>query len=124
MAALENPRHERFAQELAKGLSQVEAYENAGYNPSRSAASRLAEDVSICERVAAIQNRAAVRAEITVATITEKLLRLAQKGEDLSDAPGLSVSRASLMDAAKLNGLVVDKTENTVSVRDWLSTAN
>ena len=34
---LKNPRHERYAQELAKGKSQAEAYEAAGYKPSRSA---------------------------------------------------------------------------------------
>jgi phage terminase small subunit len=34
MSALDNPKHERFAQELAKGKSQVEAYAEAGYKPS------------------------------------------------------------------------------------------
>jgi len=109
MGALSNSRHERFAQALAKGLSQSEAYEEAGYKPSRSAAARLAADVNICERVSAIQNRAAERTEISVASITERLLAIATKAEKSEEAPMLQAARASLMDAAKLNGLVVDK---------------
>ena len=124
MAALPNARHERFAQELAKGKSQIEAYEAAGYSPNRSAASRLAEDVNIRERVASIQERGAIRAEVTIAGLTADLIRLRQKGEDLGEASGLSVARASIMDIAKLNGLVVDKTENTHTVREWLSTVS
>ncbi|QPB10603.1 terminase small subunit [Bacteriophage sp. 438212] len=112
MAALSNSRHERFAQGLAKGLSQSEAYEEAGYKPSRSAAARLAADVNICERVSAIQNRAAERTEISVASITERLLAIATKAEKSGDAPMLQAARASLMDAAKLNGLVVEKGEH------------
>lgn len=112
MGALSNSRHERFAQALAKGLSQSEAYEDAGYKPSRSAAARLAADVNICERVSAIQNRAAERTEISVASITERLLAIATRAEKSGDAPMLQAARASLMDAAKLNGLVVEKGEH------------
>lgn len=113
---LANTRHERFAQELAKGKSQTEAYEEAGYKQSRSAAARLAADVNICARVAEIQGRAAERTEITVATITERLLKIAEKAEGKDEASMLQVARASLMDAAKLNGLVVDKAESTVAL--------
>ena len=114
MAVLANPKHERFAQELARGRTQIEAYEQAGYQPNPSAASRLSDDVKICERVAEIQERAAIRTEITVADITSRLLAIAAKGEQADDAPLLSVARASLMDAAKLNGLVVDKADTTL----------
>jgi phage terminase small subunit len=112
MPALKNARHERYAQELAKGLSQADAYVQAGYRPSRSAAARLAADVNICERVAEIQGRAAVRAEITVADITDRLLKIADVAEISKEAAMLNVARASLMDAAKLNGLVIDKQDH------------
>jgi len=109
MPALTNPKHERFAQELAKGKTQAEAYQAAGYAPSEPNASRLTSNDKVAARVAEIQERAAVRAEISVASITERLLAIAKKGEGKDDAPMLSVARASLMDAAKLNGLIVDK---------------
>lgn len=116
MPALTNAKHERFAQELAKGRTQAEAYEAAGYAPSEPNASRLTSNDKVAKRVAEIQERAAVRAEITIAGLTESLMRLASKAEALKDASGFQASRASLMDAAKLNGLVVDKTDQTLSV--------
>jgi phage terminase small subunit len=61
MPALANPKHELFAQELAKGKSQIEAHELAGYKPHRGNASSLAQDKSILERVSEIQ---AERAEM------------------------------------------------------------
>lgn len=111
MPALENPRHERFAQELAKGKTADEAYQDAGFKANRGNASTLKANQNISERVAELLDRAAIRSEITVADVTARLLAIAAKGEASSDAPMLAVARASLMDAAKLNGLVVDKSE-------------
>lgn len=112
MPPLSNARHERFAQELAKGKSATEAYADAGYEESRSAASRLSANVNIQSRIAELKAGAAARTELTVASLTEDLLRIAKKGEELGEAPGFAVSRAALMDAAKLNGLIVDRSEN------------
>lgn len=109
MPALANAKHERFAQLLAKGKTATEAYTEAGYAGDRTAASRLSTNVNIQTRLAELLERAAARTEITVASITERLLKIATKGEASADAPLLAVARASLMDAAKLNGLVVDK---------------
>ena len=111
MPALKNAKHERFAQELAKGETADAAYENAGYKPNRGNATRLKANESVAARVAEIQGKAAARAEITVASITDRLLAIAAKGETSNDAPKLSVARAALMDAAKLNGLVVEKVD-------------
>lgn len=111
MPILTNQRHERFAQELAKGESASKAYELAGYNPDRGAASRLSANVSVQARVQEILGRAAARAEVTVASITDRLLKIAEKGESSREPALLSVSRASLMDVAKLNGLIVEKRE-------------
>lgn len=109
MPALSNPKHERFAQALAKGETAIAAYEQAGYSPDRGAASRLSANVSIERRVTEILDKAAERAEISVASVTNRLLAIATKAEAKDDAAMLSVARASLMDAAKLNGLVVEK---------------
>lgn len=112
MPALKNARHERFAQELAKGKTADEAYAEAGYKADRGNASRLTANDNVRTRVAEIQERAAIRTEISVASITERLLAIATKAEGKDEAPMLSVARASLMDAAKLNGLVVDRNEH------------
>jgi phage terminase small subunit len=124
MAVLQNAKHERFAQEVAKGASNRDAYEAAGYSVKNEAAtdasaSRLLSDARVQARVTEIQERAAVRTEITVASITDRLLKIAARGETKDEAPMLSVARAALMDAAKLNGLVVDlsKVDAEVKVR-------
>jgi Terminase small subunit len=115
MGILDNPRHEKFAQELAKGKSATEAYKEAGYSGSpdtlRKNASRLMTNDDIQARVAELQERAAVRTEITIAGVTENLVRLAQKAEAIDAPAGFNVARAAWMDAAKLNGLVVEKRE-------------
>jgi|GEM_PF-920131 phage terminase small subunit len=52
MATLTNPKHERFAQELANGVSASQAYEKAGFRPNRPNASRLRHSEHIKQRVA------------------------------------------------------------------------
>lgn len=111
MPVLDNAKHERFAQELAKGKTATEAYVEAGYKLNDGNAATLKGNQRISDRIAELLDRAATRTEITVANITDRLLAIAAKGETSSDAPMLAVARASLMDAAKLNGLIVDKSE-------------
>lgn len=111
MAALSNPKHERFAQALAKGETATAAYEQAGYEPNEGNAGRLNRNEQVQRRVAEILERAATRAEITVASISDRLLKIAEKCERTSEANKLGVARATLMDVAKLNGLIIDKRE-------------
>lgn len=109
MGALKNAKHEAFAFGLSRGMTQADAYIQAGYAGDVGAACRLSKNVKVAARVAEIQARTAARAEISVASITERLLAIAAKGEEQNNPAMLAVARASLMDAAKLNGLVTDK---------------
>lgn len=79
MPVLDNPKHELFAQALAKGKTQAEAYELAGYKPSEPNASRLTRHDKVQARVAEIQGRAAERAEISKAWVLEKLVENAAR---------------------------------------------
>jgi phage terminase small subunit len=54
MPALTNPKHERFAQELASGKTAEAAHGLAGYKASRSGASQLRQNINISNRVAEI----------------------------------------------------------------------
>lgn len=76
---LKNPRHERFAQELARGKSQTDAYAVAGYKPNAGAACRLAENVKIVARVAEILGVAATLAHIDAAWVLKKAVALHEK---------------------------------------------
>lgn len=102
-----NGMHERFAQELAKGRLQLEAYLDVGYKGGKAQACRLAAKQHIRARMEEIQKRAAKRAEITVADIAMQL------DEDREFARRLEVPAAAVsatMGKAKVLGLIVDKT--------------
>lgn len=111
MPVLENHKWELFAQELAKGKTADEAYQLAGYKENRHNASRLKTNETIQARISEILGRAAARVELTVSRVVENLERIATKAEALGEASGLNVAKSAWVDAAKVQGLVVDKKE-------------
>lgn len=76
MPVLGNPRHERFAQELAKGKSASAAYVAAGFTPHRQAASRLLTNVDVADRVEELLAAGAKRAEVTVERVMREYARI------------------------------------------------
>lgn len=116
MPVLKNPRHERYAQELAKGQSQVEAYAAAGYSRSKSCASELLSSKPyIHERVAEIQGETANKstdkmASVTRADVLSELLKIgmANVGEDAVRAAD---KRAALLNYAQIEGWVIERRE-------------
>lgn len=108
MPVLPNAKHERFAQGLAKGKSQSEAYEAAGYKPDSGAASRLSGNVSVTARLAELLERGAKRAEITVDSLTDML----KEDRALARELGQAAAAVSAVDKlGKLHGLMVDRKE-------------
>ena len=69
MPTLRNPRHERFAQELATGKTADAAYVLAAYRANRSNAARLSANRDIQKRVAEIQSLGAELAAISIETL-------------------------------------------------------
>jgi hypothetical protein len=63
---LKNPKHERFAQERAKGASVDEAYQLAGFNAHRGNAHRLSTNESILRRVRELQEAGAKSIEFEI----------------------------------------------------------
>jgi phage terminase small subunit len=110
MPILKNPRHERFAQALAKGMTADEAYQEAGYKPSRPNASRLRAIENVSARIVEIQGKAANRAELTI----ERLIAYLEEARAIalaSSQPGAVVSAVKEMGI--LTGLRVERRENT-----------
>lgn len=110
MPPLSNARHERFAQELARGKTQEQAYIDAGYSPNgaRGASSKLQTIANIAQRVAELQERAAVRVELTLADIIQEIeeARLAAlSAETVQASAAVSASKAK----AELLGLGANK---------------
>ena len=110
MPALDNPKHERFAQALAKGKTADEAYVLAGYAENRGNATRLKANESVVKRVAELQDIGSQRAEVTI----ESLIREAGEIQEAAkQEKQYSAATAALTAKAKLAGLWIDKAENT-----------
>jgi phage terminase small subunit len=77
MPVLANARHESFSQNPTKGMSEVAAYEAAGYTRDLGNACHLAQKPHIRARVQELMEKAGKRAEITAARVLEEMAKLA-----------------------------------------------
>src|SRR5258708_5480998 len=71
---LQNSKHERYAQEVANGASQTDAYELAGYRRDDGHASRLAGKGRIRDRIIELKERVAERMEMERSDVIRMLL--------------------------------------------------
>ena len=107
------PKQEAFAREYALDKNATQAAIRAGYSAktAHSAGPRLLENVEVRALIEKTLAASAAKVELSVASVSAKLIALSEKAEGLDGPSALNVSRQCLMDAAKLNGLVVDTTE-------------
>lgn len=120
MPVLRNPRHERFAQGIARGKSQHDAYCYAGYtankkpSDTRSNAGHLARKPEIADRIAELQEKQAQRTGITVDQLLvelDKMIKLATRARHAGAGTG------AIMAKARLLGLITDRVEVDAVVR-------
>jgi hypothetical protein len=131
MAISKNPRHEAFAQALARGMSATAAYVEAGFKPSRHNAAALARRQHVSSRVAELQEEqlaihqqsvaaAVVNAQVTIEGLiadaeAARIKAMAEKG-------GAAAAVSAVTVKAKLAGMWRDRvdqhnTGNTVLER-------
>lgn len=110
MPALGNARHERFAQELAKGKSASQAYEDAGYKPNRQAASRLLSNVDIEHRLSELKQQGAIQTGFTLERISQMMIEDREFARENGQAGPAGQATERL---AKLHGHYVEKQEHT-----------
>lgn len=116
MPILPHPRHEKFAQARAKGLGLEDAYEDAGFAPDRSHASRLAREPAVAERIAELR---AEQEDFAPQTVIATLLRLAKASEDLKTPAGVKEARDSVLQARRLV-LEINKVRDSDRYRDFV----
>lgn len=110
MAALSNPKREKFAQGLARGMTPEAAYSEAGYSPHRQNAHRMMTDDDVMMRVAELQERVAERVVYTAA----KLVEMAAAVYEQAYASGQNAAAvAAIKEIGILTGERVEKRENT-----------
>lgn len=107
------PKQQAFAREYVIDRNATQAAIRAGYSAAtaKQQGARLLTNVDVRAAVNRAEAACAEKVGLTVSSITARLLAIADKSEKLESAPGMSVARQSLMDAAKLNGLVVESSE-------------
>lgn len=105
---LDNARHEAFAQSLASGKTQDEAYVAAGFKASRSNAARLSSNEDVASRVKELQAATAVEAVVSAATLSDQLEDIRLKA---IAANQMGAAAQAVMGRAKLHGLIIDKAE-------------
>lgn len=123
MPVFPNARHELFAQNLAKGMTQEKAYVGAGYKEtpdSRTYASRLAAKDNIRQRVAELQSRNIEKQDLIGTVTTEKLLAMAEeaRAKAMAEKGGASAAIQALTAIAKLTGKWIEKSETTTRTDD------
>jgi len=110
MPALANRKHELFAQALARGETADAAYKGSGFQPNRGNATRLKANENIAARVTELQERAAIKVELTKADIVQMLVDDRQMARDLKQP---SAAASASFNIAKVLGFVTDKKELT-----------
>jgi hypothetical protein len=120
MAILKNPRHEAFAQALARGMSATAAYAEVGFRPHRHNAATLARKKHISVRVAelqteqlAIHQQATVEAVANAKVTIESLIAEAEaaRAKAMSEKGGAAAAVSALTAKAKLAGMWRDKVD-------------
>jgi hypothetical protein len=102
MSALENRRHELFAQGLVEGKTTDRAYVDAGYKQNRCNASRLNTNENIRARVAELQAEHRKRHNITIDDLCDELDESRELALETAQ-PGAAA--AATMGKARLLGL-------------------
>lgn len=115
MPVLPNQRHERFAQELAKGKTADDAYELAGYKRNRRNATTLKSKQDIQSRLAELLQSAWDRSELTKDWVIEKLKVVHSAAIEQKQ---LGSANRALELMGKELGMFVDRTQQDVSLSD------
>lgn len=132
MGVLANPRHERFAQERAKGETIDKAYQIAGFSENRGNAARLNTNESVVKRVAELMCGAAERAEITQAAVLAELGKIGfsdirklfgaggalKRVEELDDDAAACLSSIEVV-TKRVPGGERDEVESVAKIKLW-----
>jgi hypothetical protein len=120
MPTIKNPRHEAFAQALARGLSASAAYGEVGFRPHRANAATLARKKHISVRVAEIQaeqlaihHQATAEAAASAKVTIEGLIAEAEaaRAKAMSEKGGAAAAVSALTAKAKLAGMWREKVD-------------
>jgi hypothetical protein len=117
MPPLKNPRHERFAQEVAQAADAAVAYRSAGYAPNGCAAeagaARLLKNADVAARVAELKTAPATADTAAEMPTNATAIREFEEAQQLALRKGQAAAAVSAtMAKARLAGLLAEKPES------------
>jgi phage terminase small subunit len=122
MPVLKNSRRERFAQLIATGKTATEAYQLAGYKPSRFNAATLARKSEIGERIAQINSVAAERAAVTVEALIAECDEAMALARELRNPTAMV---AAIKEKGVLSGKRIERRESgSPGEFEWIENAS
>ena len=114
--ALKNPRHERFAQAMARAGDAAAAYRSAGYesedDAAEAGASRLLRNAAVVARIAELQTTPAIALTITQVTTAKAITEFEEARLLALEKGQASAAVSATMAKAKLAGLLAEKPES------------
>jgi hypothetical protein len=116
MAAIKNPKHEKFALLLFEGKPQNQAYALAGYQFHEGNASRLRSSEKVCARLSELQAVAQKSSEVTVQSL---LAELESARERATTKDQLSAAVRAIEAKAKVSGLMTQKIKVVDPAQDF-----
>src|SRR5215469_6817808 len=101
MPVLANHRRELFAQLMVQGLTEVDAYEKAGYKRNDGNASTLAQHTEVQARLKEIKGELAAKAVVTAESLIDEAEDIRQRAVDRGQ---LSAAVAAIKEKGVLSG--------------------
>jgi hypothetical protein len=112
MPVLQNPRQEKYAQELAAGKSAAEAYELAGYKPNYGNCIRLKGNERVAARLDEILQESTKKIVQHIEYTRDALLSELEEARQLALKRGQASAAAQCsIGKAKILGLIIDRRE-------------
>ena len=108
MPALPNPRHEKFAQNVARGMTAAKAYEKAGYKYNDGNCIRLKGSERVSGRIYELLKKSETDLVVdrnTMTNVYSDILHASREAGNYNAAKGAADS------LAKLHGLMIDRKE-------------
>ena len=108
MPPLPNARQEKFAQNVAKGMANTKAYEEAGYNPHHANPTRMRNNERVSGRIYELLRKSETDLVVdrnTMTNVYSDLLHASREAGNYNAAKGAADS------LAKLHGLMIDRKE-------------
>jgi hypothetical protein len=105
---LKNPRHERFANFVAQGKTQYEAYELCGYKPSNGNPCKLASNPVVAQRIKEILEKTAAAQQISAETLINDANRVFVRAMEIDQ---LSAANGAIKEKGILTGHRIERRE-------------